>query len=127
MATFGSMLINRKNIVIANKYNVVRKIGGGSFGDIYLAVNSCGGEVTFVIFIDFTLGRWSYPVGLRVLLVKTMRYFGIFGREDGGPGVFLPLLRDTGSPSFSSVKMFFVFCPDFVYFVSGTGRKLHIL
>lgn len=45
MAAFGSMLLGRKGLVLADKYNVVRKIGGGSFGDIYLAINVYGGEV----------------------------------------------------------------------------------
>lgn len=59
MAAFGSMLLARKNIVIAEKYNVVRKIGGGSFGDIYLAINIYGGEVIHAWTIDFSSPRWD--------------------------------------------------------------------
>ncbi|OWR44219.1 casein kinase 1 alpha [Danaus plexippus plexippus] len=31
-------------MLITGKYKVVRKIGGGSFGDIYLAINIGTGE-----------------------------------------------------------------------------------
>lgn len=45
MATFERMLLARKHVIIAEKYNVIRKIGGGSFGDIFLAININDGEV----------------------------------------------------------------------------------
>lgn len=35
----------RREIMIAGKYKVSKKIGGGSFGDIYLAINIGSGEV----------------------------------------------------------------------------------
>ncbi|XP_028166587.1 casein kinase I-like isoform X1 [Ostrinia furnacalis] len=44
MATFERMLLARKHVIISEKYNVVRKIGGGSFGDIFLAININDGE-----------------------------------------------------------------------------------
>lgn len=41
-----SFMSSRKdNILITGKYKVVRRIGGGSFGDIYLAINVANGEV----------------------------------------------------------------------------------
>lgn len=36
---------SRKEVLITGKYKVVRRIGGGSFGDIYLAINIANGEV----------------------------------------------------------------------------------
>lgn len=42
MSTFMS---SRKEVLITGKYKVVRRIGGGSFGDIYLAINIANGEV----------------------------------------------------------------------------------
>lgn len=48
MATFERMLLARKHIVIAEKYNVVRKLGGGSFGDIFLGINVNDGEVKYL-------------------------------------------------------------------------------
>ncbi|KAI8423293.1 hypothetical protein MSG28_014315 [Choristoneura fumiferana] len=36
--------MSRKEVLITGKYKVVRRIGGGSFGDIYLAINISNGE-----------------------------------------------------------------------------------
>ena len=36
---------------VGGKYRLVRKIGSGSFGDIYLGVNITNGEVNCVVFL----------------------------------------------------------------------------
>lgn len=41
------------------KYRITKRVGGGSFGDIYLGVGANGEKVR--IFIDFIL--WCYCVG----------------------------------------------------------------
>lgn len=48
MALFERMLLARKHVIVGDRYNVIRKIGGGSFGDIFLAINSNDGEVNTV-------------------------------------------------------------------------------
>lgn len=37
MASFERILFSRKRILIDDKYEIIRKIGSGSFGDIFLA------------------------------------------------------------------------------------------
>lgn len=54
MATFERMLLARKHVIINERYNVIRKIGGGSFGDIFLGINVNDGEVNTFSNIDFS-------------------------------------------------------------------------
>jgi serine/threonine protein kinase len=39
-----AMAVNSKEFVVGVKYKLKRKIGSGSFGDIYLAINIQNGE-----------------------------------------------------------------------------------
>lgn len=46
-------LSKRSEFHIGNKYTLVRKIGSGSFGDIYLGINKATGEVCFYFDLCF--------------------------------------------------------------------------
>lgn len=74
MATFERMLLARKHVIIAEKYNVIRKIGGGSFGDIFLAININDGEVNSVSYLAISIDLHSC---MTTSCVKLPVYFGI--------------------------------------------------
>ncbi|XP_013185084.1 casein kinase I isoform X2 [Amyelois transitella] len=44
MSSFEHMLAFRGELLIIGKYRIIRRIGGGSFGDIYLGINISNGE-----------------------------------------------------------------------------------
>lgn len=43
---FQYALAFRKELLIANRYRIIRKIGGGSFGDIYLGLSLSNYDVS---------------------------------------------------------------------------------
>lgn len=44
--------IVKNEFIVSSKYRLVRKIGSGSFGDIYLGINILNGEVRIRIDIQ---------------------------------------------------------------------------
>ncbi|XP_028166590.1 casein kinase I-like isoform X2 [Ostrinia furnacalis] len=44
MTSFQQMLAFKRELLITGKYRIIRRIGGGSFGDIYLGINVSNGE-----------------------------------------------------------------------------------
>lgn len=86
MATFERMLLARKHVIIAEKYNVIRKIGGGSFGDIFLAINIHDGEVNTWSKLQFSIDALPY---ITMSCQWWSHVFREFAVEDGGLGVDL--------------------------------------
>lgn len=50
-ANMSTLFLMKSEFIISNKYRLVRKIGSGSFGDIYLGINIANGEVCGKYFV----------------------------------------------------------------------------
>lgn len=86
MASFERMLTWGHLVVGDSRYKIIRKIGGGSFGDIFLALSVVCGEViitlVFIFFSFLTQVQWLSRRSVTCIL-------GYFVLEYGGRGVFL--------------------------------------
>ena len=54
-ASGGSGTSSKSEFTVGGKYRLVRKIGSGSFGDIYLGVNVTNGEVRNWVIVTLCL------------------------------------------------------------------------
>ena len=43
-----ALVLGKADFIVGGKYRLIKKIGSGSFGDIYLGVNISNGEVIFL-------------------------------------------------------------------------------
>lgn len=67
MNSFEHALTFRKELLISGKYRIIRRIGGGSFGDIYLGINISNGEVSgyFMIYYQLLVKCAAYTMSYK--------------------------------------------------------------
>lgn len=56
MASLGIATNIKAEFIVGGKYRLTRKIGSGSFGDIYLGINISNGEVIYKGLLSFNQG-----------------------------------------------------------------------
>lgn len=71
-------LVNKNDFVVGGRYRLMRKIGSGSFGDIYLGINVSNGEVRKEVVIQNKMPGTFFP-NFTAVKEKCLSFFLDFG------------------------------------------------